>query len=188
MMTPDTREYVGTKPVLATPMTRMAYNMYRGWALPANEDPSDNGFLVEHFEANTPNHEDHLGYISWLPADVFHSLYQPASKKAVMTREQVDAALASKEWAGKRITPEMLEQEIVSEGYHVFPGTTLTICILVLKNGFVLTGESACAVPANFDAEIGKGIARANAKQKIWAHLGFRLRDQIYFTDPISQL
>lgn len=106
----------------------------------------------------------------------------------VMTRDEVDAALSTKEWAAKRVTPEMLEAEIVAEDYHVFPGTTLTICLLTLKNGFSVTGESACAVPANFDAEIGKGIARANAKQKIWAHLGFRLRDQIYFTDPISQL
>jgi hypothetical protein len=106
----------------------------------------------------------------------------------VMTREEVDAALASKDWAAKRVTPEMLEQEIVAEAYHVFPGTTMTICLLTLKNGFSVTGESACAIPANFDAEIGKGIARANAKQKIWAHLGFRLRDQIMWSDPVSEL
>lgn len=55
----------------------------------------------------------------------------------------------------------------------------LTFCVLVLRNGFTVTGESACASPENFDAEIGRTIARQNAVQKIWPLLGFRLRDQL---------
>lgn len=55
----------------------------------------------------------------------------------------------------------------------------ITFCVLVLKNGFTVTGESACASPANFDAEIGRKIARQNAVQKVWPLLGFRLRDAI---------
>lgn len=55
----------------------------------------------------------------------------------------------------------------------------LTFCVLVLRNGFTVTGESACASPENFDAEIGRKIARQNAVQKIWPLLGFRLRDQL---------
>ena len=78
-----------------------------------------------------------------------------------------------------RITPEDIENEIVREDYHLFPGTTLTVCALVLKNGMAVTGESACCSPANFDAEYGKQIAKENAKEKIWAFLGFRLRDQM---------
>lgn len=54
----------------------------------------------------------------------------------------------------------------------------LTFCVLVLKNGFTVTGESACASPENFDAEIGRKIARQNAVAKIWPLLGFRLRDK----------
>ena len=55
----------------------------------------------------------------------------------------------------------------------------LTFCVLVLRNGFTVTGESACASPENFDAEIGRRIARENAVAKIWPLLGFRLRDKI---------
>lgn len=55
----------------------------------------------------------------------------------------------------------------------------LTFCVLRLRNGFTVTGESACASPENFDAEIGRKIARQNAVSKLWPLLGFRLRDQL---------
>lgn len=55
----------------------------------------------------------------------------------------------------------------------------LTFCVLVLRNGFTVTGESACAAPENFDAEIGKRIARAQAVQKIWALMGYELRSKL---------
>lgn len=96
-----------------------------------------------------------------------------------MQDAQIEEILAAKNQSGKRVTPVMLEQEIISEAYHVFPGTTLTICLLTLTNGFSVTGESACAVVENFDVELGQKIARENAKQKLWPLLGFRLRDQI---------
>lgn len=55
----------------------------------------------------------------------------------------------------------------------------LTFCVLVLRNGFTVTGESACASPGDFDAELGRKIARQNAITKVWPLLGFRLRDQL---------
>lgn len=55
----------------------------------------------------------------------------------------------------------------------------LTFCVLRLRNGFTVTGESACASPENFDAEMGRKIARQNAVAKIWPLLGFRLRDKL---------
>jgi len=55
----------------------------------------------------------------------------------------------------------------------------LTFCVLVLRNGFTVTGESACASPENFDAEIGRKIARQNAVNQVWPLLGFRLRDKL---------
>jgi len=78
-----------------------------------------------------------------------------------------------------RVTPERLEEVILTEQYHVFPGTTFTACLLTLKNGYTVIGESACASPENFDADIGRKIARANAKNKIWALEGYLLRDKI---------
>ena len=55
----------------------------------------------------------------------------------------------------------------------------LTFCVLVLRNGFTVTGESACASPENFDAELGRKIARQNAAQKIWPLLGFALKERL---------
>lgn len=56
----------------------------------------------------------------------------------------------------------------------------LTFCVLVLKNGFTVTGESACASPENFNAEIGRKIARENALQKIWPLMGYALKSQLH--------
>jgi hypothetical protein len=55
----------------------------------------------------------------------------------------------------------------------------LTFCVLVLKNGFTVTGESACASPENFDAEIGRKIARENATQKVWPLMGYELKSKL---------
>lgn len=60
----------------------------------------------------------------------------------------------------------------------------LTFCVLVLRNGFTVTGESACASPENFDAEIGRNIARQNAVQKIWPLMGYELRTHL--TDRVQ--
>lgn len=55
----------------------------------------------------------------------------------------------------------------------------LTFCVLTLKNGFTVTGESACASPENFDAEIGRKIARQKAVEKIWPLMGYALKDKL---------
>ena len=59
------------------------------------------------------------------------------------------------------------------------PLNLLTFCVVVMKNGFTVTGESACASPENFNAEIGKRIARENAVAKIWPLLGYELRSKL---------
>ncbi|WP_447839212.1 Gp49 family protein [Enterobacter cloacae] len=56
----------------------------------------------------------------------------------------------------------------------------LTFCVLVLKNGFTVTGESACASPENFDPEIGRKIARENAVNKIWMLEGYLLKQRLF--------
>lgn len=55
----------------------------------------------------------------------------------------------------------------------------LTFCVLVLRNGFTVTGESACASPENFDAELGRKIARQNAVNKVWPLMGYALKERI---------
>lgn len=66
------------------------------------------------------------------------------------------------------------------------PLSLLTICVLVLRNGFTVTGTSAVASPANFDADIGKRVARADAVRQIWPLLGFQLRDRIHHAPAMS--
>ena len=78
-----------------------------------------------------------------------------------------------------RLTPNHIDNQIVSEAFYVFPNTTLTICALTLKNGFQVTGESAAVSLANFDKEIGRKVARDNARNKIWQLEGYLLRSQL---------
>lgn len=79
-----------------------------------------------------------------------------------------------------RLTPALIDAAIKSEDYHIFTGTTLTVCALTLQNGFIVTGESAAASPANFDVELGRKIARDNARNKIWAFEGYLLRQKLH--------
>lgn len=69
--------YIGTKAVNATPMTRAAYNILRGWTLPADENPDDDGYLVEYTDGGKPNHPEFEGYISWSPKEQFEQAYRP---------------------------------------------------------------------------------------------------------------
>lgn len=92
---------------------------------------------------------------------------------------KIEAEIKAKGLNAPRLNPDMIDAAIVSEMYHVFPGTTLTICALTLRNGFIVTGESAAASPANFDQAIGRKIARENARNKIWQLEGYLLREKL---------
>ena len=73
------KTFIGTKMILARPMGRGEYNTYRGWEIPADENPLDEGFLVEYPDGGKSNHPAHAGYISWSPKDVFERAYRPSS-------------------------------------------------------------------------------------------------------------
>ncbi|MFT0875137.1 Gp49 family protein [Rhodopseudomonas sp. G2_2311] len=88
----------------------------------------------------------------------------------------IEAELKTKGLNAPRLTPADIDAAIVGEDFHVFPGTTMTVCALKLRNGFVVIGESAAASPENFDASIGRRIARDNARNRIWELEGYRLR------------
>lgn len=112
-----------------------------------------------------------------------------------MHADPIQNEIEAKGLTAPRVTPADIEAEIASEHFFtaldgVLTGapvdnaaadalSLLTFCVLVLKNGFTVTGESACASPENFDEEIGRKIARQNAVNKIWPLLGFSLRDAI---------
>lgn len=91
----------------------------------------------------------------------------------------IEAEINAKGLNAPRLNPAHIDAQIVAEQFHVFPGTTLTVCALTLRNGFHVVGEAAAASPENFDAEIGRKIARENARQKIWALEGYLLRSKL---------
>jgi hypothetical protein len=107
----------------------------------------------------------------------------------------IESEILAKGLTAPRVTPTAIEAEITSEHYftaedgakataihpHRVPGAlaVLTFCVLVMRNGFTATGESACASPDNFDAAIGRKIARQNAVDKIWPLLGYELRSKL---------
>lgn len=105
--------------------------------------------------------------------------------------ESIEQEIIAKGLTAPRITPADIEANISAEYWFtaydaVGPDAPrlpqlklLTFCVLVLRNGFTVTGESACASPENFDAEIGRKIARANAVNKIWPLMGYELRSQL---------
>ena len=115
-----------------------------------------------------------------------------------MNDQAIEQEIKAKGLTAPRVTPADIEANIASEhfftaeqgafaafsppaGADVVPPalSLLTFCVLVLRNGFTVTGESACASPENFDAELGRKIARQNAMQKIWPLMGYELRSQL---------
>ena len=116
--------------------------------------------------------------------------------------QAIEAQIQAKGKTAARVTPADIEANIASEHYFTagdalkamdpeeyalwvddYPSgaalNLLTFCVLVLRNGFTVTGESACASPENFDPEIGRNIARQNAVAKIWPLMGYELRTKL---------
>ena len=113
--------------------------------------------------------------------------------------DPIEQEIQAKGLTAPRVTPADVEANIAKEVYftaadgiggrnafHDEPmqtvnteHTLLTFCVLTLRNGFTVTGESACASPENFDAEIGRKIARANAVNKVWPLMGYALRNKL---------
>lgn len=94
--------------------------------------------------------------------------------------QEIEAELQARRLNAPHVTPDKLDGLITGEQYHVFPGTTLTVCCLTLANGFTVLGQSAAASLENFDQEIGRMIARADAREKIWPFEGYLLRQRLH--------
>ena len=87
------KRYIGTKSLLAEPMTLGAYNQYRGWRMPADEKPEAPGFLVKY--------EDR--YESWSPAKAFEAYHSDGNFNfghALLLIKQ-GYRLARENWNGK---------------------------------------------------------------------------------------
>lgn len=97
-----------------------------------------------------------------------------------MNDSKLEEAIQEKGLTAARVTLDHINATIVGEDYYVFPGTTVTVCLLKLRNGFNVVDHSACVSPANFDAELGRKIARERAVNQIWALEGYALAERIY--------
>lgn len=93
--------------------------------------------------------------------------------------QAIETEIQAKGLNAPRLSPDAIDNVIVGEDYHVFPGTTLTVCCLKLRNGFTVTGESAAVSVENFDADLGRKIARTKARDKIWMLEGYALRERL---------
>ncbi|BBP13600.1 TPA: hypothetical protein JLS58_002594 [Escherichia coli] len=109
-----------------------------------------------------------------------------------MNDQQIEKEIVEKGKTAPRVTPDHIESIILAETYFTAADgaiatgddyhdslALLTFCVLTLQNGFTVTGESACASPENFDAEIGRKIARQNAVNKIWMLEGYLLKQKL---------
>lgn len=102
-----------------------------------------------------------------------------------MDNQSVEAEIQTKGLTAPRVTPARIDACIKGEYYPRMESSEhpslslLTICVLVLENGFTVTGESACASPENFDAELGRRIAKENARAKIWPLEGYALKERL---------
>ena len=77
--TQEMQRFIGTKQVRGTPMNRLEYNQLRGWTVPTDENPDDDGYLVEYLDGGAPNHKGFAGYISWSPKKQFEDAYRPTA-------------------------------------------------------------------------------------------------------------
>ena len=125
-----------------------------------------------------------------------------------MNDQTIEQEIKANGLTAPRVTPGDIEANIASEhyftaldgitgrfertgeGYEIpspSPLMLLTFCVLVLHNGFTVTGESACASPENFDAELGRKIARQNAMAKVWPLMGYELRSKLAFREDAEK-
>jgi len=117
-------------------------------------------------------HDDHI-------AKHQAPLRLPGGEVCLSGEADIERQIIKKGLAAPRVTTDMVDAAIKSSTYYLFPGTTLMICALTLTNGFMVTGESACASLENFDLDLGETIAYQNARKKIWAYEGYLLRDKL---------
>lgn len=145
----------------------LKYDLGPGWL--DKHKPEPGGYLVRYSD----------GYQSYSPAAPFEQGYTEVVEVAGNDAD-IEIEIMSKGLNAPRITNDWIDRCIREAQFHVFPGTTTTVCCLTLSNGFTVTGESACASPENFDEELGRKIAAGNARSKIWALEGYLLKQSLH--------
>ena len=145
------QKYVGVKLVEAAPMTWGDYNIMRGWAIPADEDPNDEGYQVVYSS----------GYVSWCPKDEFEKQNKQLFKQDNrISQEDVDSWIK-----------QLKIEEIEAPG----TGAKITVVTATLANGFSITESATCVDPENYDVALGVLSCMERIESKVWFLLGFLL-------------
>ena len=96
-----------------------------------------------------------------------------------LDENKLEQEIQEKNLNAPRLTPQLIDSKIVDKSFHKLTDV-LTVCVLTLQNGYIVTGESACASPENYNKEIGEKIAFDNARDKIWALEGYLLKQKLF--------
>jgi hypothetical protein len=145
-------KFIGVKLIEAEPMTRGDYNLFRGWTIPGDENPNDEGYLVRYSDS----------YVSWSPKSVFERAYLEVTPNP---RLKTNCSISQK-----------MVNEFIKEVHTTTLGGKTTVVRAILVNGFELVESSACVDPENYSEEIGAEICLERIKDKIWFLLGFLLQ------------
>ena len=123
-----TQAYIGTKFINAVPMTRGNYNVLRGWKVPADENPEDDGYLVEYLDGGKPNTELYAGYVSWSPKEQFENAYRKTSGLPfglAVEAMKLGKKVARAGWNGKGMWLRLVSKGYFDIGCSVVEGADL---------------------------------------------------------------
>lgn len=146
------KKYIGCRMFEVEPMTRGDYNAYRGWSVPADENPLDEGYLTK----------DPDGHVSWLPKNTFEKAYMKLEDNPELP-------------SGVSIGQKMVDEFIAYTETKTM-GTKTTVVRCVLRNGFEIVESTGCVDEKNYSEKIGYEICMERIKNKIWELLGFLLQ------------
>ena len=140
------KTYIGTKIIRAKPMNRQAYNAYRGWVVPKDENPLDEGYLVEYMDGGKANTVKYVGYISWSPKAQFEAAYNEVPNADTMLYAyQVRVAAEKAELDKKREKLIAFVQSQAFNGLDLHDRTLMTRQLTIMDDYSAVLGERLCA-------------------------------------------
>ena len=131
------KQYIGTKIINAKPMDRLAYNVFRGWKLPDDENGADEGYLVEYTDGGESNTKEYKGYVSWSPKEQFDNAYKASGNLSfgdAIAYLKLGYKVARKGWNGKgmfltkqscQFYPDNLGEEFDEDSSELLEGTII---------------------------------------------------------------
>jgi Phage protein (N4 Gp49/phage Sf6 gene 66) family len=102
------------------------------------------------------------------------------ARTALLSVRVTDEESKAAQKTPNRVSLDSMLVKIAHEQYlnpRVIPH--LTICVMLMENGYAVVGKSAPADPENFDDELGKKFAKEDCIRQLWALEGYALREKL---------